>query len=621
MLPYNIPSDPVGRGAPRHLFQEAIRHHRRDAQLSQVAGRDMPEKPPHNPWESGLKERQAKEAKTKEDKEAKDRAAKETKEREEREQRAAREAERPKPTGPPKGELLALVAQAQDKDAKIGLLKGRAADLFKQGFPLDAAEMYTHAITLQATHTLHSNRSACRCAHGDYEGALEDAYTCVCLDRLWAKGYVRKGAALHGLHRFDEAVEAYEEGLRVEPENKVLSECLADALKRRKAAGGAWEVCVDGRRLSEQSTKDGVTRLPQLGGVVRAEEAAMVPFAQLVMGAGEHVVALDGTRPKIFSTRSGHAVREFNTAFEASGCSTFQEAPSGLAIDPTGVDPALYSIEPKKGMLRRLRISDSRSAGCRKEAPDKIMNEVRGGRALGLSSPMGMAFVDTSRMGGGGADATLYVCDADNGRVLALDPKELVERFAVGRAGSGDGELTRPVSVCACGDLLAVADAGAHRVVLFTLRGTFLRNIGEQPSKFSSGTRAGQFVRPPAHVAMAPGHLFVLEEKGSRIHVLSPTSGEPLGVLLPPYNAKSPLDERGGLDPTRSEGCLRGLCVDADALYVGSTCGAPRILKLPREKPAGAPELHGSYHAAKSAPSAVPPAPPCDDGEAVVEVQ
>ena len=32
----------------------------------------------------------------------------------------------------------------------------------------------------------------------------------------WAKGYARKGAALHGSKRYDDAIAAYEEGLKLE---------------------------------------------------------------------------------------------------------------------------------------------------------------------------------------------------------------------------------------------------------------------------------------------------------------------------------------------------------------------------------------------------------------------
>ena len=36
------------------------------------------------------------------------------------------------------------------------------------------------------------------------------------MNPTWAKGYARKGAALHGQRRFVEAIETYEAGLKIE---------------------------------------------------------------------------------------------------------------------------------------------------------------------------------------------------------------------------------------------------------------------------------------------------------------------------------------------------------------------------------------------------------------------
>lgn len=36
------------------------------------------------------------------------------------------------------------------------------------------------------------------------------------MNPAWGKGYLRRGAALHGLHRYDDAVTAYEEGIKQE---------------------------------------------------------------------------------------------------------------------------------------------------------------------------------------------------------------------------------------------------------------------------------------------------------------------------------------------------------------------------------------------------------------------
>ena len=54
--------------------------------------------------------------------------------------------------------------------------------------------------------------------------------------------------------------------------------------------------------------------------------------------------------------------------------------------------------------------------------------------------------------------------------------------------------------------------------------------------------------------------------------MLSPSTGEPLGLLVPPYNVDS-----GGA------GMLAGLAVDEAMLYVTSTLGPCRVIGLPRE--------------------------------------
>jgi stress-induced-phosphoprotein 1 len=49
----------------------------------------------------------------------------------------------------------------------------------------------------------------------------------------WAKGYARKGAALHGARRYDDAIAAYEEGLKLED-----SPALRKGLKEVQDAKG-----------------------------------------------------------------------------------------------------------------------------------------------------------------------------------------------------------------------------------------------------------------------------------------------------------------------------------------------------------------------------------------------
>jgi len=68
---------------------------------------------------------------------------------------------------------------------------------------------------------------------------LADAEECVKINPGWSKGYARKGAALHGSRKYDEAIAAYEEGLKLEdsaPLRKGLKE-VQDA-KAHDSAGG-----------------------------------------------------------------------------------------------------------------------------------------------------------------------------------------------------------------------------------------------------------------------------------------------------------------------------------------------------------------------------------------------
>ena len=87
--------------------------------------------------------------------------------------------------------------------------KGDAA-LGKQEY--DAAiEAYTQAIALDGkNHILFSNRSAAYLSKGDGELALDDAVKCIEINSTWPKGYTRKGAALHKLQEYDDAISAYE---------------------------------------------------------------------------------------------------------------------------------------------------------------------------------------------------------------------------------------------------------------------------------------------------------------------------------------------------------------------------------------------------------------------------
>ena len=245
--------------------------------------------------------------------------------------KAAREAEEllvrveiaKKATEPDFEEMLKWEKYREDK---FTLLKARASELFKNGYLEIAASVYTRTIGMHAcdgtaaSHTLYGNRSACRCGLGDYEDALLDAEECIRLNPTWAKGYVRKGAALHGLFRLDEAVRAYEAGLVHDATLAALTDGMNDALRRRKAMGGVWEVAIDtelaakalacvGEGSSQQKDSSGTQE--EVSGVV-AHELLLLPAtcANAESDQTDSVLCIDGMRVRLYDMKRRSSVHE-----------------------------------------------------------------------------------------------------------------------------------------------------------------------------------------------------------------------------------------------------------------------------------------------------------------------
>lgn len=94
------------------------------------------------------------------------------------------------------------------------------------------SEKFTEAIAIEPTnHIFFSNRSAAYASKKDYEHALEDANKVTEIKPDWAKGWGRKGAAMHGLGDLLGAHDAYEEGLKLDPGNAQNKSGLASVNK------------------------------------------------------------------------------------------------------------------------------------------------------------------------------------------------------------------------------------------------------------------------------------------------------------------------------------------------------------------------------------------------------
>eukprot|EP00624_Nannochloropsis_granulata_P006849 evm.model.NODE_526_length_7345_cov_21.990469.3 len=111
----------------------------------------------------------------------------------------------------------------------------------------EAISAYTKAIEVSASlpvsgegaaprHVYFSNRSAAYLSKNDAVAALEDAEQCIQANPTWAKGFSRKGAALHAMKKYDDAQAAYEAGLQVAPEDAGLAAALDDVKKAKQGS-------------------------------------------------------------------------------------------------------------------------------------------------------------------------------------------------------------------------------------------------------------------------------------------------------------------------------------------------------------------------------------------------
>ncbi|CAL4902523.1 unnamed protein product [Urochloa decumbens] len=110
--------------------------------------------------------------------------------------------------------------------------KSRGDDAFRRKDYLVAVDAYTQATELDPNDAaVLSNRSLCWLRAGQAEHALEDAKACRALRPDWAKACYREGAAHRLLQRFEEAANAFYEGVQLEPENKELVSAFREAIE------------------------------------------------------------------------------------------------------------------------------------------------------------------------------------------------------------------------------------------------------------------------------------------------------------------------------------------------------------------------------------------------------
>mmetsp|Transcript_20488 Transcript_20488/g.37264 ORF Transcript_20488/g.37264 Transcript_20488/m.37264 type:complete len:444 (-) Transcript_20488:42-1373(-) len=98
--------------------------------------------------------------------------------------------------------------------------KEKGDKAFKEAQFRDAVVYYTRALKYTPLNEkVLSNRSAAYLKISKFQLALDDAVKAQDIQPRWSKIYFRKGQALRGLKRFEDAITAFSEGKAVDPEN------------------------------------------------------------------------------------------------------------------------------------------------------------------------------------------------------------------------------------------------------------------------------------------------------------------------------------------------------------------------------------------------------------------
>ena len=138
-----------------------------------------------------------------------------------------------------------------------------------------AIAWYTIAMEKDPTnHVFVSNRSAAHLKNGDPEKALIDGNACINIHPTWAKGFNRKGCALHALKRYDEAIATFEAGLKIAPDSLLLTR----PLRQSRHCTLMYDAFDDISKHSHKESTDPMENLHQYNAYVAAHDRWSTPL-------------------------------------------------------------------------------------------------------------------------------------------------------------------------------------------------------------------------------------------------------------------------------------------------------------------------------------------------------
>ncbi|CBQ72597.1 probable STI1-Hsp90 cochaperone [Sporisorium reilianum SRZ2] len=255
--------------------------------------------------------------------------------------------------------------------------KGNAAFAAKdyQG----AIQNYNDAIAAATSpedniHVLYSNRSACYAGLRDWSKALDDADACIKANPSFAKGYGRKGAALHGARRLEDAVDAYDAGLKIAPEDAGLKKGLADVRRavENEAANGPGPEASLGQMFNDPQLFAKLSANPKTAGLL-SDPAFMAKLKSIQANPKEVSMAFQDPRMiQVMGVLMGIDLQAF-------------ERPEGSDELPADLENRREDIEKQTGSSSS---SSAPAAASTSSAPDVEMKDAKPSSAASTQPPV-----------------------------------------------------------------------------------------------------------------------------------------------------------------------------------------------------------------------------------------
>lgn len=240
-----------------------------------------------------------------------------------------------------------------------------------------AVKHYTDAIAAaeqsgekDGLHVLYSNRSASYAGLKNWDAALKDAESTIETNPTFAKGYGRKGSALHGARKYDEAVAAFKAGLEKHPDDAALKKGLAD-VERAQNDNPADSM---GKLFKDPQMMEKLAANPKTAPLL-SDAAFVQKLKDLQSGGGNPMMMMQDPRMiQVMGVMMGIDLQAFERPEDVPGAKEAPEAPKAAPKEAPKEAPKPKADEPADEPMPEADSEEAKNKAAA-EAEKKLGNE------------------------------------------------------------------------------------------------------------------------------------------------------------------------------------------------------------------------------------------------------